>query len=115
MTMGIVVDDTVHFLSKYLRARREKSLAAPDAIRYAFSSVGRALWVTSAVLVAGFIVLAQSTFKQNSDMGCSRRSPSSSPWSPTSSSYPACCCSSIVRQPDEATEELATGKPVLTQ
>ena len=69
MTMGIVVDDTVHFLSKYLRARREKGLDAPDAVRYAFATVGRALWVTSAVLVAGFLVLAQSTFKQNADMG----------------------------------------------
>ena len=69
LTMGIVVDDSVHFLTKYLRARREKNLDAPDAVRYAFSSVGRALWVTSAVLVAGFAILAQSTFKQNSDMG----------------------------------------------
>jgi predicted RND superfamily exporter protein len=69
MTMGIVVDDTVHFLSKYLRARREKNLSSPDAVRYAFATVGRALWVTSAVLIAGFLVLAQSTFKQNADMG----------------------------------------------
>jgi len=69
MTMGIVVDDSVHFLSKYLRARREKHLASADAVRYAFSTVGKALWVTSAVLVAGFLVLAQSTFKQNADMG----------------------------------------------
>ncbi|MGD2073456.1 MAG: MMPL family transporter, partial [Gammaproteobacteria bacterium] len=29
MTLGIVVDDTVHFLSKYLRARREQQLSAP--------------------------------------------------------------------------------------
>ena len=28
MTMGIVVDDSVHFLSKYLRARREKNLGS---------------------------------------------------------------------------------------
>jgi predicted RND superfamily exporter protein len=69
MTMGIVVDDTVHFLSKYLRARREKGLEAPAAVRYAFATVGRALGVTSTVLVAGFLVLAQSTFKQNADMG----------------------------------------------
>jgi predicted RND superfamily exporter protein len=69
MTMGIVVDDTVHFLSKYLRAARERGFAAPDAVRYAFNSVGRALWVTSLVLVAGFLILSQSSFKQNSDMG----------------------------------------------
>ena len=40
MTLGIVVDDTVHFLSKYLRARREQGLNAEDAVRYALL-VGR--------------------------------------------------------------------------
>ncbi|HHZ88806.1 MAG TPA: hypothetical protein EYN73_08715 [Chromatiaceae bacterium] len=69
MTLGIVVDDTVHFLSKYLRARREKGLGTDDALRYAFSTVGTALWVTTIVLVAGFSVLAFSTFKMNSGMG----------------------------------------------
>jgi predicted RND superfamily exporter protein len=69
MTLGIVVDDTVHFLSKYLRARRERNANPHEAVRYAFSSVGRALWITTLVLVCGFMVLAQSTFKLNADMG----------------------------------------------
>jgi hypothetical protein len=69
MTLGIVVDDTIHFLSKYLRARREKGLNAEDAVRYAFSTVGVALWVTSVALVAGFLVLATSSFQLNSGMG----------------------------------------------
>jgi predicted RND superfamily exporter protein len=69
MTLGIVVDDTVHFLSKYLRARREKGLNAEDAVRYAFNSVGLALLVTSLVLVAGFMIMAQSHFYLNSSMG----------------------------------------------
>ena len=69
MTIGIVVDDTVHFLSKYLRARRERNMNAEDAVRYAFSTVGTALWVTSVVLIAGFAVLAFSTFKLNAGMG----------------------------------------------
>ncbi len=69
MTLGIVVDDTVHFLSKYIRARRELNLHAPDAVRYAFSTVGTALWVTSLVLIAGFLVLSQSAFEVNSGMG----------------------------------------------
>lgn len=69
MTLGIVVDDTVHFLSKYLRARRENNMSEVEAVRYAFNTVGVALWVTSFVLVAGFIVLAQSSFSLNSDMG----------------------------------------------
>jgi predicted RND superfamily exporter protein len=69
MTLGIIVDDTVHFLSKYLRARREKGLNAEDAVRYAFNSVGIALVVTSFVLVAGFMIMAQSHFYLNSSMG----------------------------------------------
>jgi len=69
MTLGIVVDDTVHFLSKYLRARREKGLDATDAVHYAFDNVGRALLITTVVLAAGFSVLAQSSFSMNADMG----------------------------------------------
>jgi predicted RND superfamily exporter protein len=44
-------------------------LNAEDAVRYAFSTVGVALWVTSVALVAGFLVLATSSFKLNSGMG----------------------------------------------
>ncbi len=69
MTLGIVVDDTVHFISKYLRARREQGADAATAVRYAFHTVGTALWVTTLVLSAGFIVLAQSVFELNSSMG----------------------------------------------
>ena len=69
MTLGIVVDDTVHFLSKYLRARREHGMEPVEATRYAFNTVGMALWVTSVCLVCGFLVLAFSGFKVNSEMG----------------------------------------------
>ena len=69
MSLGIVVDDTVHFLSKYLRARREKNLSTEEAIRYAFSSVGTALLVTTLILIAGFAVLSLSAFKVNAGMG----------------------------------------------
>jgi uncharacterized protein len=69
MTLGIVIDDTVHFLSKYLRARREKNLQPEDAVRYAFVTVGRALIYTSVILVCGFMVLATSNFELNSGMG----------------------------------------------
>ncbi len=69
MTLGIVVDDTVHFLSKYLRARREKAYDAATAVRYAFTTVGRPLLITTIVLVLGFSVLALSSFELNSGMG----------------------------------------------
>ncbi|HHI4974575.1 TPA: RND family transporter [Vibrio parahaemolyticus] len=68
LTLGIVVDDAVHFLSKYQRARREGQIAE-QAVRYAFHTVGRALWITTVVLVAGFSVLAMSSFRLNADMG----------------------------------------------
>lgn len=69
MTLGIVVDDTVHFLSKYLHAKRDKGASTTQAVHYAFDNVGRALWITTFVLVAGFSVLAQSTFRMNAEMG----------------------------------------------
>nr|VFK31726.1 MAG: hypothetical protein BECKMB1821G_GA0114241_10913 [Candidatus Kentron sp. MB]VFK34884.1 MAG: hypothetical protein BECKMB1821I_GA0114274_10893 [Candidatus Kentron sp. MB]VFK77019.1 MAG: hypothetical protein BECKMB1821H_GA0114242_10913 [Candidatus Kentron sp. MB] len=69
MTLGIVVDDTVHFLSKYLRARREQGASPENAIRYAFSHVGVALIITSLVLVAGFLIIALSDFYPNTGMG----------------------------------------------
>jgi hypothetical protein len=69
ITMGIVVDDTVHFLSKYLRARRDRGLSVEDGIRYAFSTVGVALWVTTLVLVVGFLVLSTSDLAVNGDTG----------------------------------------------
>lgn len=68
MVLGIVVDDTVHFLSKYLRARRENGLGPEEAVRYAFSTVGMALVVTTLILVAGFFVLTRSDFGINSVM-----------------------------------------------
>ena len=69
MTLGIVVDDTVHLLSKYMRGRREFGKSPEDAIRYAFSTVGKAVVVTTVVLVSGFSVLMQSSFGFNSGMG----------------------------------------------
>ncbi len=69
MTIGIVVDDTVHFLSKYLRARREQGLDVRDSVRYAFATVGTALWVTTLVLMLGFGVLALSHFEMNARTG----------------------------------------------
>jgi len=69
MTLGIVVDYSVHFLSKFLRAKRENQLSTDEAIRYAFSTVGVALSVTTLILFANFAVLALSNFSMNSDMG----------------------------------------------
>jgi hypothetical protein len=68
MTLGIVVDDTIHFLAKYKRARIEHGHDAADAVRYAFHTVGQAIVITSLILIAGFSVLATSDFAMNSLM-----------------------------------------------
>jgi predicted RND superfamily exporter protein len=68
MTMGIIVDDTVHFLSKYQNARKE-SKSARESVIFAFSSVGMALTTTTIVLTLGFAVLASSSFMLNAHMG----------------------------------------------
>ena len=68
IAFGIVVDDTVHFLSKYVKARRDGFVAA-DAVRYTFRTVGYALWTTTATLAAGFMVFAVSGFEANWVLG----------------------------------------------
>ena len=68
MVMGIIVDDTIHFFAKYLRARRELGMSPEDAIPYAFRTVGTALVVTSIILICGFLILATSAFTPNNGM-----------------------------------------------
>ncbi len=69
ISLGIVVDDTVHFLSKYVRAREDRQLSVEDSIRYAFDNVGMAIVINTFILAVGFGVLTSSTFKLNVDMG----------------------------------------------
>jgi hypothetical protein len=68
ITLGLVVDNTVHFISKYRRAM-EKNLGTEAAIQYAFSRVGNALMVTAIVLSLGFGLLTTSNFMMNAYMG----------------------------------------------
>ena len=69
ISLGIIVDDTVHLLSKYVRARGERRLSVEDSIRYAFHNVGTAIVVNTIILTAGFLVMTTSAFKMNVDLG----------------------------------------------
>ncbi len=69
MTVGIVVDDTVHFLSKYQRARLEYGFSPEDAVSHAFQTVGRAVFTTTLVLVAGFLILLLAPFIPTAQVG----------------------------------------------
>ena len=68
IVFGIIVDDTIHFLSKYLKVRRE-GLPAAEAVRAAFRTVGQALLTTTVVLSAGFMVFATSGFEVSWSLG----------------------------------------------
>lgn len=57
--LGIAVDDTIHFLTRF-REERVHCVNDDEAIRRAFTGVGTALIMTTAVLVAGFSIVTLS-------------------------------------------------------
>ena len=69
VAVGLVVDFTVHFLSKYFRARQLDRASVADSVRYAFRTAGAAIFLTTVILAAGFAVLVTSSFKLNADLG----------------------------------------------
>jgi predicted RND superfamily exporter protein len=69
MTLGIVVDDTIHFIDKYLHARRELDMAPEQAVLDAFGAAGPAMITTTLALCAGFFCLWFSGFQINSWIG----------------------------------------------
>lgn len=68
IALGIVVDDTIHFMSKYLRARRE-GLTTDGAIHYSFRRTGTAIGINCTILIVGFMVLTLSALVPSQFMG----------------------------------------------
>ncbi len=68
-TFGIIVDDTVHFVSKYYHARRNLGHSPEDATRYSFQVAGIPTIIASIVLISGFVVLCFSGFSVSRQMG----------------------------------------------
>jgi uncharacterized protein len=69
ITIGVVVDDTVHFLSKYQYAKTSLHVSTEQAITFAFRTVGTAMCVTTIVLLGGFAVLISSHYGISQDIG----------------------------------------------
>ncbi len=69
MTIGLIVDDTIHFLCKYRQGRRVLGLSPEAAVWHAFANTGTALWITTVVLTAGFMVFLFSPFTVNAQLG----------------------------------------------
>lgn len=68
VTLGIIVDDTVHFLFKFNYAKNHGH-DTNASVRYALNNVGAALISTSLILIVGFSVLMLSGFKLNFVLG----------------------------------------------
>ncbi|MBN2647657.1 MAG: hypothetical protein JXR44_07725 [Thiotrichales bacterium] len=47
LMMGLVVDEAVHFFSRFVRAQRSVFGQSAAAVRYAMASVGRPIWITT--------------------------------------------------------------------
>ncbi len=68
IAFGIIVDDTIHFMTKYVKARKS-GLLPSESVQSAFHSVGRALLTTTIVFGLGFMVFGASGMATNQALG----------------------------------------------
>ena len=68
IAFGIIVDDTIHFMTKYMRARKNGMVPA-EAVQSTFRSVGKALLATTVVFALGFMVFGASGMTTNQALG----------------------------------------------
>jgi hypothetical protein len=61
IAFGLAIDDTIHFLARY-RIEIGAGRTIEEAIRRTLATTGRAMFLTSALLVAGFSILFASNF-----------------------------------------------------
>ena len=68
IAFGIIVDDTIHFMTKYLKSRKE-GLLPSESIQSTFLTVGKALYATTLVFALGFLVFGMSGMANNQALG----------------------------------------------
>ncbi|MBL0131360.1 MAG: MMPL family transporter [Chitinophagaceae bacterium] len=61
IALGLTVDDTIHFLSRF-RLELSKGLSLPYAVKRTYLSTGKAIIITTLVLLSGFMTLLSSSF-----------------------------------------------------
>lgn len=64
IAFGIAVDDTVHFLSHYLHARRDEGLDHLDAVKHTLHRIGGAIIATTLILCSGVMIVVFSDLPQ---------------------------------------------------
>jgi uncharacterized protein len=69
VTLGVVIDDTIHLTYRYMDGIRNLDLTAWGAIAYSVHKTGTAIAVTSIAIIAGLMMLLSSEFRMNSTFG----------------------------------------------
>lgn len=69
ITIGVVIDDTIHLTYRYVDSLRNLDLTPWGATAYSIHKTGTAIVVTSVVLTVGLLVLVFSDFRMNSTFG----------------------------------------------
>lgn len=64
IAFGIAVDDTVHFLSHYLHARRDEGMDHVTAVKHTLDRIGGAIVATTIILCSGVIIVTFSELPQ---------------------------------------------------
>lgn len=68
IAFGIAVDDTIHMLSRF-RLEQQKGLTTEQAIENTFKIAGKAIAITTLVLLAGFLILTTSQLLLTTKVG----------------------------------------------
>ena len=69
VSIGIAVDNCIHYLFHFRRHRIRKKLAVPDAMREALMSAGGAMISSAIALTFGFLIFGASRFVPVSQFG----------------------------------------------
>ena len=68
MAIGIIVDDTVHFIYQYIHGLKQ-GMTPEQSVKATFNNTMSAIVISSVLLVVGFILLTSSSFEKNAQMG----------------------------------------------
>ena len=69
VTIGIIIDDAIHFLHRYRIGRTTHDLSTDASISYAIHHSAAGIISSSLILVSGFLVLCNSSFAVNQQFG----------------------------------------------
>ena len=69
IAFGIVVDDSIHFITKFNAALRQENGNLVESLKATYAEVGGALVTTTFILLTGFTILSFSLFQPTWGLG----------------------------------------------